>query len=69
MTETQLFLLRSHAEKHNDPDMLWLIEQAEKVWKLEEAINYVLTAEPSHYHNMKNMLEDFKTVINMTIKD
>lgn len=46
----------------------WLIEQAEKVEKLEDAIDYVITAEPEHYHNIKNMLEDFKTVINFTLE-
>lgn len=39
----------------------------DKVNKLEDALNYVLTAKPEHYHNMENMLEDFKTVINLTL--
>jgi hypothetical protein len=68
MTETQLMLLKRHAETHEDTDILWLIEQSEKVKILEDALDYVLTAEPEHYHDIKNMLEDFKTVINFTLK-
>ena len=45
-----------------------LIEQAEKVKKLEDALEYVLTAKPEHYHNMENMLEDFKAVIDLTLQ-
>lgn len=46
----------------------WLIAQAEKVERLESALDYVLTAKPEHYHDIKNMLEDFKTVIDLTLQ-
>lgn len=36
--------------------------------KRQNAIDYVLTAKPIHYHYTNNMLEDFKYVIKATLE-
>lgn len=46
----------------------WLIGEADKVFYLEDSLNYVLTAEPSHYRSIKHMLDDFKLVIGLSNK-
>lgn len=43
-------------------------EQQLLIQKYEDVIDYVVTAKPTHYHDINNMLDDFKTLIELTLK-